>query len=82
MSGAMLKLAAIPPLVWTALVVLTLAACGVPATSPPTAITEVPYNLMETAAPPTPQRTTPADAVPSSIGSTPPTSSPRPRRGR
>jgi spore germination protein GerM len=60
MSGAMLKLAAIPPLVWTALVVLTLAACGVPATSPPTAITEVPYNLMETAVPPTPQRTTPA----------------------
>ena len=60
MSGAMLKLAAIPPLVWTALVVLTLAACGVPTTSPPTAITEVPYNLMETAAPPTPQRTTPA----------------------
>jgi Sporulation and spore germination. len=60
MSGAMLKLAAIPPLVWTALVVLTLAACGVPATSPPTAITQVPYNLMETAVPPTPQRTTPA----------------------
>ena len=37
-----------------------LAACGVPVTSPPTAITEVPYNLMETPEPPTPQPSTPA----------------------
>lgn len=59
MSGAMSKLGATHLLVSTALVVLTLAACGVPVTSPPTAITEVPYNLMETAAPPTPLPSTP-----------------------
>ena len=59
MSGAMSKLRATHLLVPTALVVLTLAACGVPVTSPPTAITEVPYNLMETAAPPTPLPSTP-----------------------
>lgn len=59
MSGAMSKLGATHLLVPTALVVLTLAACGVPVTSPPTPITEVPYNLMETAAPPTPLPSTP-----------------------
>lgn len=59
MSGAMSKLGATHLLVSTALVVLTLAACGVPVTSPPTAITEVPYNLMETAEPPTPLPSTP-----------------------
>lgn len=32
-----------------------LAGCGVPASSPPTTITEVPYNLMEPAPPPTPR---------------------------
>jgi spore germination protein GerM len=60
MSGAMSKLRATLLLASTALVVLTLAACGVPVTSPPTAITEVPYNLMETAAPPAPLPSTPA----------------------
>jgi spore germination protein GerM len=38
---------------------LLLAGCGVPLSSPPTAITQVPYNLMEPAAPPTPQTSVP-----------------------
>ena len=46
--------------VLTALTAMTLTACGVPATSPPTAITDVPYNLVQTATPPTPSPTTPA----------------------
>jgi len=60
MSGVKSRLRLIRLLASTALAVLTLATCGVPATSPPTAITEVPYNLMETAAPPTPLPSTPA----------------------
>ena len=64
MSGAMSKLRAIRLLAGAALVVLALAACGVPTTSPPTAITEVPYNLMETPAPPTQLPSTPATRGP------------------
>lgn len=43
-----------------ALALLGVAACGVPSRSPATAITQVPYNLMEPAAPATPQPSTPA----------------------
>lgn len=60
MSVGLSKRSAIRLFVSTALAVLALAACGVPATSPPTAITDVPYNLMETAGPLTPLPSTPA----------------------
>ena len=64
MSGAMSRLRATRLLAGAALVVLAVAACGVPTTSPPTAITEVPYNLMETPAPPSPLPSTPATRGP------------------
>jgi len=63
MSGAMTRQRAIRVL-GAALVVLALDACGVPTASPPTAITEVPYNLMDTPAPPTPLPSTPATRGP------------------
>lgn len=42
------------------LALLGIAGCGVPSSSPATAITQIPYNLLETAAPAPPQPSTPA----------------------